>query len=145
MALRSRKMRDGMKVEGRCHCGKIAFEAVADPAAVRLCHCADCQTLSGTAFRANVNTVAGTFMVTRGVPKIYVKTADSGRKRAHAFCPDCGTPIYSSDAGDRGIVSLRIGTLKQRAAFRPAHQIWCRSALPWAMDISAVQKFDGQA
>jgi len=28
-----------MKVEGRCHCGKIAYEAEVDPTAVQICHC----------------------------------------------------------------------------------------------------------
>jgi hypothetical protein len=36
-----------MKVEGGCHCGAIAYEAVVDPQSAGLCHCSDCQTLSG--------------------------------------------------------------------------------------------------
>jgi hypothetical protein len=28
-----------------------------------------------------------------GTPKTYVKTAESGNKRLHAFCGSCGTPI----------------------------------------------------
>jgi hypothetical protein len=31
-----------------------------------------------------------------GMPKTYIKTAESGNKRLHAFCGTCGTPIYSS-------------------------------------------------
>ena len=34
-----------------------------------------------------------------GTPKIYIKTAESGNKRAHAFCPGCGTPIYAAASG----------------------------------------------
>ena len=40
-----------MKIEGGCHCGGIRFEAEVDPAAVVICHCTDCQTFSGSAFR----------------------------------------------------------------------------------------------
>lgn len=36
-----------MKINGRCHCGEITFEAEGDPNAVNVCHCTDCQTLSG--------------------------------------------------------------------------------------------------
>ena len=43
-----------MKVTGRCHCGQISFEAEIDPTQVRICHCTDCQTLTGTAFRTTV-------------------------------------------------------------------------------------------
>ena len=48
-----------MKVTGRCHCGQISFEAEIDPAQVRICHCADCQTLTGTAFRTTVPSLPG--------------------------------------------------------------------------------------
>jgi hypothetical protein len=41
-----------MKIDGHCHCGEITFEAEVDPDALNICHCTDCQTLSGSAFRA---------------------------------------------------------------------------------------------
>jgi hypothetical protein len=34
-----------MKIDGRCHCGYIAYEAEIDPENVLVCHCTDCQTL----------------------------------------------------------------------------------------------------
>jgi hypothetical protein len=43
-----------MHIDGACHCGKITYEAEVDPEAVGICHCTDCQTLSGTAFRTVV-------------------------------------------------------------------------------------------
>jgi hypothetical protein len=76
-----------MRVTGRCHCGQISFEAEIDPTQVRICHCTDCQTLTGTAFRTNVSSLPGTFVLRSGTPKIYIKTAESGNKRAHGFCP----------------------------------------------------------
>ena len=39
-----------MRVDGACHCGAIRFEADLDPGKVGVCHCTDCQTLTGTAF-----------------------------------------------------------------------------------------------
>ena len=36
-----------MHIEGGCHCGYITYEAEVDPDAVRICHCTDCQTLTG--------------------------------------------------------------------------------------------------
>ena len=77
-----------MKVTGGCHCGNITYEAEVDPATVRVCHCTDCRKLTGTAFRANIASLPGAFRLTRGTPKIYIKTAESGTKRAHGFCPE---------------------------------------------------------
>jgi hypothetical protein len=133
-----------MKVTGRCHCGQIAFEAEIDPGRVRVCHCTDCQMLSGTAFRTNVPVLRETFVLKSGTPKVYVKTADSGSRRAQAFCPECGTPIYSAAPGDPPSYSLRVGTLDRRAELLPARQIWCHSALPWSMDLHGVEQLERQ-
>ena len=85
-----------MKVDGACHCGSIRYEAEVDPSKVVICHCTDCQTLSGSAFRTVVPTNKGTFKLLSGQPKVYVKTGESGNKREQTFCPDCGSPIYSA-------------------------------------------------
>jgi hypothetical protein len=133
-----------MKVTGSCHCGAIEYEAEVDPTTVRICHCTDCQKLTGTAFRAGISSLPGTFRLNRGDPKAYLKTAESGSQRLHAFCQDCGTPIYSTSPGPNPSVhGLRVGGLDQRAALAsPARQIWCRSAIPWSMDLTAVERFD---
>ena len=55
-----------MKIDGPCHCGRITFEAEVDPTAITICHCTDCQTLTGTAFRANVRAPAASFVLRSG-------------------------------------------------------------------------------
>jgi hypothetical protein len=121
-----------MRVEGRCHCGRIRYTAEVDPEKVSLCHCTDCQRLTGTVYRVGVPAPRETFELAGGPPKIYVKTAESGTRRQHAFCPDCGTPVYSAAIEDPPTYTLRVGCLEQRAALPPKRQIWCRSELPWA-------------
>ena len=126
-----------MKVHGQCHCGAIAYEAEVDPERVTICHCTDCQALTGTAFRVTVPTSVATFVLHRGTPKTYLKTtAESGHLRVQAFCDNCGTPIYASAAQNAETYGLRIGALAERAQLAPRKQIWCRSALPWSMDVS---------
>ena len=84
-----------MKIDGHSHCGEITFEAEVDPNGLNICHCTDCQTLSGSAFRINIPAPAEHFVLLGGTPRTYVKTAESGNKRLHAFCGNCGTPIYA--------------------------------------------------
>jgi hypothetical protein len=127
-----------MKVDGQCHCGAIAFEAEVDPEALTICHCTDCQTLSGSAFRANIQAPAERFVLVRGTPKTYVKTAESGNKRLHAFCGECGTPIYACAPENPQSYGLRVGAIRQRARFRPRRQGWHRSALPWIDGLATV-------
>jgi len=131
-----------MKIDGRCHCGKITYEAEIEPADVTICHCTDCQTLSGSAFRTVVPAKKESFRVT-GEPRIYVKTAESGNRRVQAFCPECGTPIFATAVADPQVYSVRLGTARQRADLQPRQQLWTRSALGWVMQaqtISALEK-----
>ena len=132
-----------MKITGGCHCGAIKYEAEIEPAAVALCHCTDCQKMSGSVFRSNVPTKREASKLT-GTPKVYVKTSESGNKRAQAFCPECGTHVYATSVEDQKIFGARVGTCDQRAELRPVRQIWCQSAQPWAMNIDALAKFPRQ-
>jgi hypothetical protein len=134
-----------MKVDGGCHCGNIRYEAEVDPEAVVICHCTDCQTLSGSAFRTVVPTIEGTFRLLSGVPKLYVKTGESGNKREQTFCPECGTPIYSAPAGSGSkVVGLRVGTVRQRDLLIPRDQFWCRSSQEWLQRLPAMNRREKQ-
>src|SRR5688572_26551537 len=105
-----------MHITGSCHCGAIQFEAEVDPTSTGICHCTDCQALSGTAFRVSVGTVPGTLRFGAGAPRVYTKTADSGRKREQGFCEQCGSPIYSAAPGpEPRSYYLRTGTVRERA------------------------------
>ena len=135
-----------MKVAGGCHCGYITYEAEVDPGTVKVCHCTDCQKLTGTVFRAAIPSLPGTFVLKSGTPKTYIKTAESGKKRVHAFCPECGTPIYAtSSEPNPSVHGLRFGGIDQRYQLAlPARQQWCRSALPWSMDLTQVERIERQ-
>lgn len=134
-----------MKIDGRCHCGYITYEAEIDPEKVMVCHCTDCQTLSGSAFRTVAFTREDTFKLLTGELKIYVRTGESGNKRPQAFCPECGTPIYSSTIGDGPKVHIiRIGSARQRNELVPKLQLWARSAQHWVGNLASIPKIDKQ-
>jgi hypothetical protein len=128
-----------MKVTGSCHCGQVAYEAEIDPEKVSLCNCTDCQKLTGSVYRVNIQAPREAFRLISGRLATYIKTAASGNKRAHSFCPDCGSPVYACALGDNPpAYSLRVGCLDQKAQLPPKRQIWCDSALPWSRDVSGI-------
>jgi hypothetical protein len=129
-----------MKIQGACHCGDISYEAVIDPARVSICHCTDCQALTGSAYRVTVPTLIENFQLRSGTPKVYVKTADSGAKRAQAFCERCGSPLYAYAVDNPKMYGLRVGTIAQRRELVPRLQIWCDSALSWTGNIEDIPK-----
>ena len=135
-----------MKIDGGCHCGAITYEAEADPEKVVICHCTDCQTMSGSAFRVVVPVAEADFKLLSGAPKTYVKIAESGNKRAQVFCPECSSALYATSVGDDGpkVFGLRTATARQRDQLPPKRQIWFRSAQHWVTDIDAVAKVETQ-
>ncbi len=118
----------------------MAFEAEVDPALVRICHCTDCQVLTGGAYRVTVPAAAKNFRLLRGTPKVYLKTtAESGMPRRQAFCGTCGTPVLAyADTDKPDAYGLRVGTLVQRDELVPTLRIWCRSTLPWSQDLGSI-------
>lgn len=134
-----------MNVSGRCHCGALVYEAEVDPEAVVICHCTDCQQLSGSAFRTVAFTAADGLTFVRGEPKVYVKTAASGNRRAQGFCGDCGSAIYATsvDDGPR-VYGLRVGTINERDQLVPRRQVWTASAQHWVDRIGELPGVPGQ-
>jgi len=87
-----------------------------------------------------VSTDKEDFRLLSGQSKVYVKTAESGAKRAQGFCPQCGSRIYAAAEIDPQTFNLRVGTIRQRRELRPITQSWCRSALDWVMDLGSVPR-----
>ena len=133
-----------MLINGACHCGKISFTAEIDPTRVTVCHCTDCQVLSGAPFRAVVPAQLDTFKL-KGEPKSYVKVAQSGNRRAQVFCPECATPLYATAAENPTSVVIRLGCVEQRAQLKPSAQVWRHSALPWLAELDDVPASPQQA
>ena len=128
-----------MQIDGGCHCGAVTYRADVNPKRVVICHCTDCQMLSGTAFRTVLPVRSENFELLSGELSTYVKTAESGTERAMKFCPICATQIYGTYVGDEpAVVSLRVGTVRQRAELIPQHQIWCRSQVGWLSELETM-------
>ena len=68
-----------MKIDGRCHCGYVTFEAEAEPETTTLCNCTDCQMMSGAPLRAVIITKPGAFVLLSGEPD---GIPEDGRQRS---------------------------------------------------------------
>ncbi len=133
-----------MHINGSCHCGELTYQADLDPQRVGICHCTDCQTLSGSAYRTIAVVPAAAFEITKGTVQTYVKRAESGNKRILASCPTCGANIYASEFSDTpAVYNLRVGTIAQRNDLPPRFECWTASALPWIAPTEGATQFKG--
>lgn len=130
-----------LRVHGSCHCGAISYEATVDTERVTICHCTDCQNLTGTAYRVSVPARVEDFRLLRGEPRVYFKVGDSGNRRAQFSCAYCGSPMYTQAAVTHpATYGLRTGCIRERHALVPRQRIWCRSALDWSTDLHGMSE-----
>ena len=89
-----------IKIDGSCHCGNITYTAVVDPEKVGICHCTDCQTLSGTAFRVSVAAaVAGLSGRSIGTSRTIAEDATPRRGMTFAINLNTVTPTSGAVLG----------------------------------------------
>ena len=122
-----------MQIDGTCLCGETTWEATIDPALVGVCHCTDCQILSGSAFQFAARVAREDFRLLSGQLKAFVKIAENGNPRAMSFCGTCSTVIHGGNTDDTGLLSLRLGGCTQKHELSPQFQIWCQSAMAWTI------------
>jgi hypothetical protein len=117
---------------GGCLCGAVRYEYEGEVGPASYCHCADCRRCTGSAFNIGVRAEARRFRVLRGSPKAFTKTGDSGNELTRHFCPECGSPLYTSSPHHPDSYYLKAGCLDDPTIVRATHQSWAKSRIPWA-------------
>jgi hypothetical protein len=129
---------------GGCACGAVRYESALnpmEPAAQRMlatslatvnCYCRDCQRSSGTAMTSIIVVPKKYFRFTKGRPKLFGVTADSGRRVYRGFCAECGSPLIS-EGQDSEWIAIKAGSLDDPSQFRPTANFYVESAPPWAL------------
>ena len=135
-----------MRITGNCHCKDISYQAEVNSEKVIICHCTDCQKMSGSPYRVIVMAQEENFKLQGSEPKQYVKTSDRGAPRIQAFCSECGTHIFATSTDNIGkrTFNIRLGTVNEKEKLNPTMQVWCRSAQGWAFNIQETPRLEKQ-
>ena len=128
---------------GGCRCGAVRYTLSAEPFAVRLCWCRDCQYWS-------TGNAAVNMLVPRDAVRVdgeldgWDSMAESGNHMRRSFCPRCGTPMFSEARENAARMVIRVGTLDDATGIVPTTVIWTDSAPAWAPIDPALQAFPRQ-
>jgi hypothetical protein len=125
---------------GGCACGSIRYVCSSAPVATLNCHCLDCQRSSGAPFASGFIVRVSDMTIT-GTPKVHSVRASSGRLAVRSFCPDCGSPLFTSGETAPEVMSVRFATLDNSSEFQPMLDIWTSSAQPWVCLSDAIPHF----
>ncbi len=130
--------------EGGCACGAVRYRLLEDPLDLHVCHCTDCQTVTGSAFVMCMPIHVRSLEISKGEPKTVSFTAQDGRAKANRRCPECETCLVGVIASMPQIVALQAGTLDDTSWLEPIAHIWTRSAQPWVKIPDGVLVYEGQ-
>ena len=119
-------------VTGGCLCGSVRYEYDGGMGPANYCHCTDCRKTTGSAFNIGVRVEAQRFRITTGSPRGFTKAGDSGHHLTRHFCPECGSPLYTSSSRHPEYFYVKAGSLDDPTLVQPTHQIWMQSIVPWA-------------
>lgn len=111
---------------GRCLCGAVRYAVEGAPARLTLCHCEDCQRVSGAPAVGWVFFPAQAFRWISGEPRI-LHWAD----RRRTFCPACGSPLTFQDPGIPEWIEVSAGTLQGAGRLQLYDHNWLEDHLPW--------------
>jgi hypothetical protein len=116
-------------LSGACACGAVRFEVTEPLGAAVYCHCTRCQRRTGTAASANARLAPGSLVIVAGADRIAIWQPPDGW--AKLFCADCGSALFSRDAEDPSVMSVRLGSVDGDPGVRPDARQFVAYAAAW--------------
>jgi hypothetical protein len=116
---------------GRCQCGNIRYELVAEPIVTICCHCSDCQKLSASSFSMTMLLNRSALRIVEGEMKSWERKAESGNRVICWFCPTCGNRIFHENPDAPETIRFKPGTLDDTSALNPSAHIWTSREQHW--------------
>lgn len=128
-------------VPGSCLCGEVKFECENRFNQFHLCHCTQCQKITGSAHVSNLFTDPENISWISG--KESIKRYDvPGRTISSSFCGSCGSPVpYVSKSGKALVVPA--GSLDAAPNISPQDHIFWAERTSWYEDAVTARKCGG--
>jgi len=119
-----------MPRHAQCQCGAFHASVDAEPEAVVICSCTECQRRSGSPF-GEAAYFSRDQVTLSGEAREYVRTADSGKAFHTFFCPTCGSSLYWFSARDPNRVGIAVGAFADAHFPKPTRSVFERSKADW--------------
>ena len=114
----------------RCHCGALEVACEGEPRKVSLCHCAQCQRRTGSAFSVAVF-YARERVEVQGATASFVRTSASGFDVDFHFCLACGSNLLWYPARMPALVGVAFGGFADRDFPMPDQAVWTEEGHDW--------------
>ncbi|HEX4842840.1 MAG TPA: GFA family protein [Limnobacter sp.] len=113
----------------QCPCGQLAVRFAQAPVAQLVCHCRDCQTISGMPF-ANVAFFKIEDGCTQGEFHAIDMTGGSGKPKQYRRCSQCNGFVYATVDVLKGLLGVAADRLGPPFEFKPMAHVWTSEKAP---------------
>ena len=125
---------------GQCLCGAVTLSIGSDPIGARTCLCRDFQKFGGGSGTTNAFLAADSISQT-GELTWYESIAESGNTTWRAFCPKCGSHVFTKGSGRPDLCGVRVSMLDDSDLIAPQAVIWTDSAPKWVVPDPSLPHF----
>jgi hypothetical protein len=115
---------------GGCVCGKTRYVLTHEPITIYACHCARCQTRTGSAFGVTMIVPTAYFQLTGGSTEGWLVNVDS-REYVWEKCFECRTDLYAEIRATPDILAVWAGTFDDVSWIAPKAHIWAKNKQGW--------------
>jgi len=119
------------KYTGGCACGRVRYEIAGDPIFRNHCQCRDCQRVSGTGHGSYLTFAGRKEARISGEARNWRVVADSGNSKFHAFCPECGCPVYLTFEAMPDFIAVHAASLDEPGRFAPQAVTYAGRGYDW--------------
>ncbi|KAF2098649.1 hypothetical protein NA57DRAFT_75886 [Rhizodiscina lignyota] len=132
-----------MTLKGGCSCQAVQYEITSPEPVVALCHCVQCQAMSGTVFGTNLMVPASELHLSpssTSAIKKWQRPGSSGATCTNSFCSNCGTTVFSQTEAEnmKAMRFIKAGTLEDKKwlrEHRPVMEINRPEGVGWVGDL----------
>lgn len=130
-------------ITGSCLCGKAQFHVENNFEHFQLCHCRQCQQLSGTAYVSNLFIKKENFRWIQGSG--FVKRYHHRERNFYkAFCMECGSTMpLESVYGETILVPA--GSLDRQPDIKPEQSLFWHERMAWFDDVLSARQFENDS
>ena len=114
-------------LRGKCECGAVQYTVADEFLYAMNCHCSNCRSSTGSAFKALGGIEREKLRVDDGSGALLVYGEDDAN---HTRCAACGSLLYSV-VRDGAYVHVALGSLVDAPRIRPTKHIFVGSKAPW--------------
>lgn len=128
-------------IDARCSCGAVTLSLPGPTKLVAACHCIACQRRTGAPFGVGAFYPVEAVTIS-GVPKEYVRAAESGGRVRFHFCPDCGSTVYWTADNLPAMIGVAVGAIADPNFPAPIKSVFEQSKHAW-VEISGAEHLQG--